>query len=316
MNTKKMLLTENPKALQYLHSVYGFDFEAPHFIGTIPGRFTHKIVTDMIRANIGPEYTAAILVKPVRKWSHREKLHHVAVGASRFTLPDRRTCKMWKFHIDEFLSVGCFENTRKHETERVYIIAQKPEYLRTPKRGIVVTSDTRYRIDSEHYRGGITKTTDRNGNQYISELMLKTTDGKRETVEFDPWGLHFAFERRSDDINDYIDKSGYILQFRRRELHRRARTLKAQHELERLEKADFSRRLEEATAALESCKAHFVKLAQTGDGTMIYYHAFHFKMLTILYEELNTRHFLSTDDKNQHFDHILEYAKKILKEDI
>lgn len=312
MKSKKMLLQENPKALQYLHHAHGFDFEKPFFLGSFPGRFTYKMVSDMITANIGPEYTAALLVKPDKTKCFTE-LHHVTMNHGKFNIDSKPGFSGWtRFHISHFFSVGDFEETRKHKTVRVYIIAQKPEYIVTPKNTIPITSGIRYRIDEGAWRGGITRAGDGRGNSWISEIVLKTTDGKRGNVTFKPFDRFYPAERRSDDISDYIDKSGYITRYRRMELHARAVDLKRQHNAERLEKTDFSEREKKAAAEIEAVKQHFVKLAKAGNATEIYYHALNFKILIADFNEINTAKFSSVEAKNRHFDRITERAGKIL----
>ena len=315
MNYKTMLLQENRKALQYLHHAHGFDFEKPVFLGSIPGRFTYKMVSDMIAANIGPEYVAAILVKPNKNYSFN-RLHHVTMNRSKFTLPDRSKCKMWNFNIDEFFSVGDFEKTRKTATERVYIVAQKPEYLVTPKNNIPIESDTRYRIDAESWRGGITRTGDGRGNSWISEIVLKTTDGKRGNVTFKPWNSFYPAERRSDDINSYIDKSGYILRFRHMEQHARAVDLKRKHNAERLEKTDFSKREKKAAADIAAVKRYLIGLienAETYDeAAEISRAARQFSYLMMDFERMETAKFASVESKNRYFDSMTERTETIL----
>lgn len=319
MNYKKMLLQENPKALQYLHHAHGFNFEKPFFLGSFSGRFTYKMVANMITANIGPEYTAALLVKPDKKGYAFTKLHHVTMNRSKFTLPDRSKCKMWNFDIDEFFGVGDFERTRKTATERVYIVAQKPEYIVTPKNTIPIESNTRYRINAESWRGGITKSGDGRGNTWISEIVLKTTDGKRGNVTFKPWGSFYPNEKRSDDINDYIDKSGYIVRFRRMDLKRRALALKAQHNAERLESTDFSERKKKAVADIAAVKRYLIGLienAETYDAAAaIDRAAGDFRYLMMDFDRMETATFASVESKNRYFDSMAERAEKILKGD-
>lgn len=313
---KKMLLKENPKALQYLHHAHGFNFEKPFFLGSIPGRFTYKMISDMIAAYIGPEYIAALLMKPDNSRSYNNRLHHITMNGYKFTFPERSKTRPWEYGIDDFFGVGDFEEQRKHHTERVYIIAQKPEYLVTPKNDIPIESDTRYRIDTRSWRGGITKTTDGRGNTWISEIVLKSTDGKRKNVTFKPWNSFNPAERRSDDINDYIDKSGYILRFRHLELHAAAVDRKRQHNAERLEKTDFSEREKKAAADIAAVKRYLIGLienAETYDAAAaIDRAAGNFRYLMMDFDRMESAKFASVESKNRYFDSMAERAEKIL----
>lgn len=311
MNTKKMLLQENPKALQYLHHAHGFDFEKPFFLKSIPGRFTYKMVTDMITANIGPEHVAAILVKPNKSYTF-ERLHHVTMKGGKFHIENRRDIKRWDYDIDYFISVGDFEKTRKQATERVYIVAQNPDFLVDPKNTFPIVSNIRYAIAEN----GIRKTGDGRGNSYVSEITLRPTTGSREKGTFSPWHSFYPSEKRSDDINDYIDKSGYILRFHRMDLKRRAIALKAQHDAERLEKTDFSEKEKKAAADIATVKRCLIELIENAEtyknGQRISSAATQFAYLLHDFENLHDWTFRNVESKNKHFDKMKNRVNEIL----
>lgn len=320
MNTRKTLIQENPKSLQYLHLAHGFDFEKPHVLRSFPGRFTYKMVTDLIRADIGDDFTAAVLVKIQENgYGGRKRLHHASLHGGKFQIEERRThVSAYAHNIDYFYGVGDFEETRKKKTARVYIIAQKTEYIRFPKAPLQLDGDTRYQIDTEAWRGGVTHCGDGRGNHYISDIILRATDGSREKVTFQPWGHYNPQEKRSDDIRDYIDRSGYIVRFRRLELLRRARALRIQHDAERLEKADFSAREEKARADLAAVKRHMIRLIEAAetreDGSTFRELASAFYYLLWDMEALKTRTFYSPEGKNGYFDGMAKRAAEILQE--
>lgn len=311
MNYKKMLLKENPKALQYLHHAHGFDFEKPFFLGSIPGRFTYKMITDMITANIGADYVAALLVKPSKRYTF-SGLHPVTMSNGKFQIECRRDIRYWNYDMDYFFSVGNFEDTRKKETERVYIIAQIPDHIVQPKNQIQLASGIRYKITAN----GIRKRGDGRGNRWIESITLQPTDGSRKTATFEPWNRFYASERRSDDISDYIDKSGYILRFRRLELKRRAIVLKAQHDAERLEKHDFSERMNKARADVAAVKRYLIGLIENAEieanAAALRKHMWDFDTLISDLSRLENDNFSSVEAKNRRFDEHAQRAAKIL----
>lgn len=315
MNYKKMLLTENPKALQYLHRAHGFDFEKPFFLGSIPGRFTYKMIADMIAANLGREYVAAVLVKPNRGNSFN-RLHHASMDGHKFQMECRRGAAFHECNMDYFHTATYFEDIRKNYTERVYIIAQNPGYIVSPKNEIQIEANTRYRINTEAWRGGITRAGDGRGNHWISEITLLTTDGKRRGTTFQPWGSFYPSERRSDDINDYIDKSGYILRFRKMELHQRARALRTQHNAERLEKHDFSERMNKARADVATVKRYMIGLVENAEiednAAALRQCMWDFDSLISGLHRLENGKFSSVEAKNRSFDEHAQRAAKIL----
>lgn len=318
MNTRKMLIQENAKALQYLHLAHGFDFEKPHYLGILTGRFTYKMVTDLIRGQIGEDFTAAILVKIANR-RYNERLHHAEIRGGKFQIDERRErVSAYTHDIDCFFGVGDFEETRKKKTELVYIIAQKTEYIRIPKAPVQLDGNTRYRIDTNAWRGGVTHCYDGRDNSYVSEIILRPTDGSREKVTFEPWQRYWPQEKRSDDIRDYIDKSGYIVRFRRLDLRDRAKALRIQHDAERLEKTDFSAREEKARADLAAVKRHLIHLIEAAetkeDGAEIRAKAYSFYYLLWNMEALKTRTFYSPEGKNGYFDGMENRAAEILQE--
>lgn len=308
-NYKTMLLEENPKALQFLHHAHGFDFEKPVFIGGFPGRFTHKMVTDMIKANIGPDYIAAILVKPSNA-HYWKKLHHVAVGPYKFNIENSKVAKWYNYNIDYFFGVGDFEETRKHKTERVYIIAQHPDYAVQPKNNIPIVSGIRYKMVD--FRTAY----DGRRNHYVNEITLQQPDGGRETVKFEPWHTFYGNEKRSDNINDYIDKSGYILRFRRMDLHGAAIALKKQHEKEALEKADFTERENDLLQKIAAVKKHLVSAIENAEtyaaGAKIDRAAGQFRWLLHELETLHENKFTSIASKTRHIESMENRIDKIL----
>ena len=317
MVIRKFLLNENRGALQYLHRAQGFDFEKPHYIGIVSGRFTYKTVTDLIRANIGDDFTAALLIKPSRVYC-LNRLHHVTLHGGKFNIECRRDLSLYRFDMDYFHGVGDFENVRKNRTDVAYIIAQKPEYLRTPKNTIPLDGDTRYKIAADEWQGGITRTGDGRGNHWISGISLRPATGSREKVTFQPWARFDPQEKRSNDIGDYIDKSGYVVRFRREDLRRRAKVLRAQKNVERLKLADFSAREEKARADVAAVKRHLIRLIEAAetreDASEIREKVYGFYNLLWDMDGLKSRTFGSPEGKNGYFDGMAERAAKILEE--
>lgn len=261
MICKKMLLQENPKALQFLHHAHGFDFEKPFFIGSIPGRFTYKMLSDMVTGSIGPDHMAAVLVKPTKEY-HFEKLHHAKMNGYKFDVENNKRVSWYKFNIDYFFGVGDFEETRKHKTERVYIVAQNKQYLIKPKNTIDIVPGERYKLATTKYNNrGYSVSFDPGKNiSYITEIDLQPTNGSRETTRFKPYDCFYPSENRSDNITDYIDKSGYIVRFWRLDLQRRAIGLKAEKEKTALNTRDFTKEHNEIIKMITAAREHVVKL--------------------------------------------------------
>ncbi len=312
MDHKKELLKENKKALQFLHHAHGFDFESNVFISSIPGRFTYKMIRDHIAANIGDGYTAALLIKPAAGYIFKE-LHYATMENGRFKIDhDRRALQWWKYNIHDFYGVGAFENIRKNLTKRVYIIAQKNELIRTPKPEPKPENNTRYNIA----KNGVRYCGDGRGSHWIDKVELLPRDGKRGKIEFSPYNRFFGNEKRSDVITDHIDKSGYILRFRRMDLQSRARALKAERQRAAALAYDWSEREKKTAAGIAAAKKHIISMIEGAetydDGKRIDAAAGVLRWMLWDFDALKEKSFASIEQKTRYFDSIDEKVNKIL----
>lgn len=250
--TIKALLKEERKALQFLHAGYGFDFESPFFIKKIKGKFTFNMVKKAIEEKLSGDYTAAALIKPAQRWNHPERLHIINIGSCRFERPERQQLKPYNYNIDDFYSVGDFEETRKNQTESVYIIAQNNDFLKHP-RPQKIDYTARYKINN----GGIRTCGDQHGHTWIDKIGLIPPHGERYVICYEPFNCFYHSERiaAGTDINNFIDKSGYLIRQKRHDLLTRAKQLKAERDKAALLKADFTAREKELKEKLNRAKA-------------------------------------------------------------
>lgn len=306
---KKSLLKENKNALQYLHKAHGFDFEKEIFIGSIAGRFTLKTVSDYITENIGAGFVAALLIKPDAT-NHFKKLHHASIKNGRFEIEKYRGISFYKYDIDHFFAVKDFEEVRKHKTERVFIIAQKHEFILTPKLEIKIESETRYKIED------VRKCGDGRGNLWINEIKLTPTTGINESAVLKPYSTFYASETKSKNINDFIDKSGFILRFRRMELKRRALELKTKRDAETLKNTDFSKEIKNIENKIASVKSFFVKKIESvqtsEDARAVDEISRKFRYLFVDLKNLNESNFGSVERKTNHIKNIEKQIEEIL----
>lgn len=309
-NYKKELLKENKNALKFLHHAHGFNFEKDIFIGTLPGRFTFKMVSDYINANLKGAFVAAVLIKPNEK-SCFNRLHYAAIKSGRFEISrDNAIGFFYKYNIDYFFSVKDFEETRKQKTEQIFIIAQKKEFLSMPKNKIKIESNTRYKISD------VRKCGDGRGNSWISEIKLTPATGTKENNIFKPYNTFYGNEKRSVNINDHIDKSGFILRFKRLELKHRALELKAARDAERLKNADFSEQIKSIEKSVTAVKQFFIKKIENvrtaDDAREIDSLSTKFRYLFIDIKHLNESNFKSVESKTNHIKSIEKQIEKIL----
>lgn len=254
--TVKSLLKENRKALQFLHNGYGMDFEKPFFIKKIEGRFTYNSVAKAIGEKLDGKYKAVLLIKPEQRWKDSfERLHVIDVKLGKFERPDRRRVKTWDFNIDEFFTVGDFEETRKNRTKAVYIIAQSNEYLKLSNCK-PLNYNARYKIKTDAWDKGVNITHDGRGGKWVSKITLLSPTGERKPLIYEPFESFYYEERAElgDNIENYIDKSGYLIREKRHDLKTRAKALKAQRDLNALKAADFTEEEARIFTKLEEVK--------------------------------------------------------------
>lgn len=295
---KKELLKVNKSALQFLHAARGFDFEKDILIAKIDEKFTHNQVTKIIYEKIGWNFAGAILVKPTEKNHFHKRLHYAKITHAKFDI--ERTRKEYEYNIDNFFTVGDFENIRKHETQSVYIIAQSPELLTPAKAPVTFNNYTRYTIAAD----GVRKCGDGRGNSWIDKITIQLN--RNEKIEYKPYNSFYPGEQRSDNIGDYIDKSGYNLRVVRTDLKRRAAALKAKKDLNAVNNADYTERekaLKEGINAVKQYIINAVNNATTYDGARIADRAAtQFSYLICDFERLYKYEFKSITAKNNHFE--------------
>lgn len=254
----KELLSENNKAFQFLHTANGFDFEKDYFIAKLEGRFTYNMVKKALAENMAGDYTAALLLKKESTSSYNN-LYYIGLdmAAGKFE-PLRNAFPYWEYKIDYFFGKGDFEETRKNKTDHIYIIAQKNEYLTAPKEKAGFDYSQRFRyIPSEWGE----KCGDGHGNTYINKITVMLLDGSAKQVEYKA-SRQYDKERPAA-VSDVIDKSGYLLIERRRDLKRRAAALRAEREKAAALAADFSEKEKEIKAGIDNAKLHLAEMALT-----------------------------------------------------
>lgn len=119
-DVKKELLQANRKALKYIAEVHGYDFQKPHKITGILGKFTAKSIEKIIGSN-----NALLLM------SDDNELHAVKLNYGKFKTNDLKGG--YDYNISTFYGQGIFEEIRKSGETAVYIIQQDKQYHRTIK---------------------------------------------------------------------------------------------------------------------------------------------------------------------------------------
>ena len=100
--------------------------------------------------------------------------------------------------------------------------------------------------------------SDGHGKTWINKLSLMLLDGSAKQIEYKTgapaWGDH------PETVGDVIDKSGYLILERRRELKRRAIALRAERAKAAAMAADFSERETAIKSGIDNAKLHIAEM--------------------------------------------------------
>lgn len=218
------LLSLNPSAFQVMHTAAGMDFEKSFGIIKGKGRFT---VNQVAKAATAEGYTltarAYIFVRVVDEYASYKKNPRFAKFTPAGIQLIERTPSIykngkWYAKGDYFYTKSGFEEWRKNDRAEWWLVWQQPEHLR-PVRGSSGPLDTsrRYKLDPAphaHTRGD-----DGKGNSWIHRLSLILTGEQGNKTKVTTFN-------RPTELTDIIDKSGYLLQERRKDWKQKAEALR------------------------------------------------------------------------------------------
>lgn len=250
----KNLLSINKKAFQFLHDVEGFDFEKPYFITEQPGKFTANTVKKAIAEHLNPAACKiSVFVIPTASRCLRD-LYFVTLRLDNFSASRRDDVSYWNYraaapglNIDYCFGVGDFEKLRKSETEKIYIIAQEKEYTTIPPKKNIDFS-ARYTLKDSRING------DGRGGQYMARLDLVAMDGSRAEFKHEPYNTFYGNEKRSAELADFIDKSGFLLRPHRLELMEKAERLRNARKQAEADSADYTNEIAELQKRIDATR--------------------------------------------------------------
>lgn len=240
---KALLLSENKKALQAVNAFSGIDFNKPYNIELINEHFTARTLGKLTGDN-----NAVLLLMNNREWDIKHQRRYILKFQASDEIIDHNYYKAgfhdidrkagfdyWKYNLDYLWRKADFEAMRKGGLKDCFIIWQSPEYIQPAKPTKYIDYNARYNLvnyDKTSYKG----------NTYITTIRLQARDGSARIYAYNKSGqiVYPSQQYKSDNINYYVDKSGYIVNKRRDDLRREALKLKAEREAEEARKADFS----------------------------------------------------------------------------
>lgn len=253
---KKELLSINPHALQGLHYLFGYNFQAPHTIAHIQGPYTINKALKAVEGANRDKVVTILTCEP----SFYDRLHIVQVySTGKIEIEFKKG--YYNFNLDTLYSKKTFDAIRKNERADTYVIAQEKKHTSEQKENPFDTS-ARY----EYIEGKDRKTGDGNGKSWISNITVRALDGSNRKIELTKDGQKETYPRcvyrRPNEVLpqshlEIIDKSGYLLPERRADLIRRADLLRKERAKAAYQATDNTEKVKELRAMIEQKKREF-----------------------------------------------------------
>lgn len=252
----KKILSVDRHAMQDLHTVLGFDFCKPFSSWYIDGRFTVKQIEKEAEKRGHDNAVIAICARDRHGWNKDFSLATTCGGVVSI---DYKTPWYSKGRgLDNFYTKGSFEEVRKSNGAEAVVFVQNREYINKPS-GKKVDFSERFKVER------VNKSTDGKGNRWISRLDLRQTTNNGKRVEYGGQWYINGSNAKPQQLNDVIDKSGYILLDRRAELQRRAAALRAERAKAAYNATDNTRQLEELREIIQKRKSEIVEMLQNAN---------------------------------------------------
>lgn len=236
-------------ALRQLNNAFGYDFEKPFNMVYFEGNFT----VAGARKLLGVEHdNFIIIVKNPNSYFHNRFMIVKAVGDG-FDLVTSRELGYYGSldkRLDDYYRKSDFNDDRKSKSAQAYFLYQAKEYRRPIKKEKRFNYAGRYKVLD------VTK-GNYNGNEYARQVDLMPFDSNGRKFTWEPNGGIYSTKNRYTLVN-CIDKSGYILIERRRDLKARAEALRTERARAAYLKTDDSAKIDELARKIETTKAALI----------------------------------------------------------
>lgn len=251
----KQLLNEEPNAGRYLHNAFGIDFYKPFNMYYLKGNYTINKIYNIIHNDTKTETLGGTIILLTKNPdSYNKDLHIVTIKNGNINIEHKvykHTGNIKKrVNIDYYFRKSDFETTRKNNTTETFIIYQQKEY-RTEQKENKINYNERYKtIDKCSCKMG-----DGRGNTWLYRLFLKSLENNTPEFEYEIDYYNF----KTNNINEIIDKSGYLLCQHRADLKRKAQTLKAERQKAEYNKTDNTEKIKELETIIKETKNDIIK---------------------------------------------------------
>lgn len=288
MEGKKMIITGNSSAkavltaagkntFRYIREIAGIDFTRPVIINQIDGKFTINQIWKTL-PHVNYDYSVCVILsrnmetKYPDSWMNRYYIVKLTYGgtANDF-VTEIRSETYFDSHTkpDDIYRKTDFNDIRKTETVKAFVIAQKKEY-NVPIKIRKKYGSENYKIKENERYTAIKPSYTYYGHEpcytkIITRFDLKERDGNRQkphyaNVPFIPGNSEYG------NIETFFDKSGYYVQGKRDSLKRRAKALRDERAKALYLETDTSNKATDAKIAVTKAKTYIIGLlAATND---------------------------------------------------
>lgn len=253
------LLKEDRTALKAIHDTFLIDFTAPLFAFQVNGKFTvNQIIKTASAEGYNPGNGKMIVciagikyreddiytteITPGGNIEIDQKIHLYSNGKYRRT------------KIHEFWRKSDFNEYRKQENTRVYIICQKSGDL-AKKNQHKPDFTSRFKLADARKWGYM----DSNETYYGELDLIRTDDNGTHTIYNSRGNIIYRGRDEYKTLDELIDKSGYITRDRRADLKRRAAALRAEREKAAYIKTDNAATIADLDALYIKTRAAIIK---------------------------------------------------------
>ena len=261
------LKAKDKNIFRALNQCYGFNFEKDFELVKLEAPFTiGKALNAVYAEHYNPtKYSVdakgsrviALLI-PSNRWNN-DKIKSVQIygtGASDFDIEHGKRWFDFKTSFDYYFKKGDFNEDRKN-AEAVYIIAQKNiDLARVYQKYEADFTDNNQRYTVTRCNKSTKFYRSENQFDYISSVDLLTRDNKKKVN----YGVRYRGGSEIREIENVIDKAGYIVNYKRLELQSKADELRKERAANKYKNTDNTAIIDAVKERAENLKKSLVEM--------------------------------------------------------
>lgn len=223
---------ETRKLMPSLHKACGFDFCKPYAVAEFDGRFTENKIRKMMAEttlegeSVTPTTHRIIILTKGGTRVNPNMWHLVEIRSNKANI-DIRSDYSYRESFDYFYAKCRFDEFRKSDDCHTIVVAQNYKYCKIPEK---LPLDLSERINVLRFNYSRSYPSEK---RYISSFEAVNPHTKDKVWSY-VRGVH------TDNADEIIDKSGYLLYTRRDELKRRGVQRKEEAAKAIVDRTDFS----------------------------------------------------------------------------